>query len=213
MHCDNIIFAIYNYLYTDDSFDLQGVNVCSEKMLTVTTSAQSLYWEEYGLKLHVREHSLPEGMEQCTILIKASTTGQYKLPENFYPVSAFFWFISQPVCKFTKSITMEMEHCAKLENAAKLTFMRALCTQERLPYVFEKTGGHFSSDSHYGTIELNGFSGKVISQEGSSVEFDVQRQYGARIFNIIKTITCYDIEFVVTWNTKAHLSVGVGHCC
>lgn len=196
------------FLPSVENYELKGVDVCGEIILVITKAAQSFSWEKYGLKLHIHEESLPEDMKQCTVVIKASTSGQYKLPDSFHPVSAFFWFISHPVCKFTKSITMEMEHCARLENAANLTFMRAVCTQKSLPYIFEKTGGRFCSDSHYGTIELNGFSGKVIGQERYSKELESSsREYGARIFHITHQVTSYYIDFVVTWNTQAHLTV------
>ena len=178
----------------------------------MTNNADEFRWKKYGLTLHICENSLPKDVEKCTISIKASVAGQYQFPENFHLVSAIFWFRPKPMCKFTKSITMEMEHCAKSENFAKLSFMRANCTQEKLPYTFKKIGGHFTSERHIGSIELNGFSGEGIVQEvppnkhKDSVQY--LRKYSAMIFHCIhqKSIS-YRIDFVVTWNTKTHLAV------
>ena len=185
-------------------FELQGVDTCGETKFVVTNSAQLFEWKEFGLKIRIREETLPEGVECCTVRIKASLAGQYQFPQNFHLVSAVFWLRCEPICKFAKSITMEMEHCAKSENTSKLSFVRSVCTQEKLPYIFRKLGGTFTCNTCYGTIEMNGFSGHTIAQEGSD-----EREYGARIYNIHRSITSYKIDFVVTWNTKAHLTVSV----
>ena len=97
-----------------------------------------------------------------------------------------------------------MEHCAKSKNASKLSFVRAVCTQENLPYIFKKLEGTFAEDNRYGIIETNGFSGLTIAQEESD-----EREYGARTYSIYEGITSYRIDFVVTWNTEAHLTVSV----
>ena len=63
-----------------------------------------------------------------------------------------------------------MQHCARSENVAnlKLKFVRAVCSQKQLPYTFKEVGGDFTRHSSYGVVEVNGFSGLAITQEGSS---------------------------------------------
>ena len=187
--------------------------MCGETTLVVTNSAQSFEWVEFGLKLHIREGTLPAGVDKCIVRIKASTSGQYQLPQDFQLVSAIFWLRCEPMCKFAKSVTMEMDHCAKLENAASLTFMRAKCDQEQLPYIFKEIGGSFSEEKSWGNVELNRFSAEAVALKGGGPEQDqsYQRQYSAMIFHTIphdQSITSYRIDFVVTWNSKTHLKVG-----
>ena len=45
-------------------------------------------------------------------------------------------------------------------------------------------------------------SGLAVVWEGSE-----ERQYAVRTFITKKTITSYSIDFVMTWNTMAHLKV------
>ena len=178
--------------------------MCGETMFVVTKSAQLFEWKEFGLKIHIREETLPEDVERCTVSVKASLAGQYQFPQNLHLVSAVFWLRCEPMCKFAKSVAVEIEHCAKSGNSSKLSFVRAVCTQEKLPYIFNKLGGTFADDDCYGAIETNGFSGLAATQEGPD-----EREYGARIYSICQRITSYKLDFVVTWNTKAHLTVSM----
>ena len=172
--------------------------MCGETTFVVTHNADVFKWEEYGLELCVAEDSLPKDMDKCEIRIKASIAGQYQLPETFSLVSAVFWLRCEPMCKFSKAITMKMEHCARSENA-KLSFVRTYCTPKKLPYTFEKIGGCFTKTD--GTIELKHFSGVGIGG-------DPNQEYCARIFYLSQPgITIYNIDFTVTWNLKAHRTV------
>ena len=103
------------------AWDLRGVEVCGEMTVVVHSSgAQQITWEGFGLKLHIDEGSLPAGLHQCTLTIKASLAGQYEFPDNSYLVSAIFWLRCEPMCTFTKPVTVEMQHCARSENVANL---------------------------------------------------------------------------------------------
>ena len=181
---------------------MEGVDVCGETSLVVTNSAQVFEWEGYGLKLSIPDGSLPKDYDSCKIRIKASLSGQYKFPDDCQLVSAVFWLRCEPMCKFEKPITVEMEHCANLDSASSLCFVRAQCNQPR-PYTFSKIGGRFDGDKHYGTIELEGFSG--VATTGDS-----RRDYCARIYHFNQDEdenTSYEIDFVVTWNIEAKLTV------
>ena len=204
--CQCTVLILFLPFYIVGDFELCGVDVCGETTFEITNSARLFEWTDFGLKLHICEGTLPEGVNQCVVSVKASLAGQYQFPENIHLVSAIFGLRCEPMCKFAKTVTMEMEHCAKSADASKLSFVRALCTQETLPYVFKKIGGHFAGGDRIGCIQLNGFSGVGIGQEGSD-----QREYGASIFYFIQqrsiSYCLVKIDFVVTWNTKAHLTV------
>ena len=174
-------------------------------MVVYSSCYQQISWPGYGLRLNVPEDCLPEGMKQCTINIKASLAGQYEFPENSHLISAVFWLCSEPMCKFVKPITVEIQHCAKLENVTNinLSFVRAVCSQKQLPYTFKQLpGGNFTSHSSYGVIELNGFSGMGIVQTGSD-----KRQYCSKIFFLNNYFGGHRIDLIITWDTEAHLNV------
>ena len=185
-------------------WNLCGVEVCGEMTVVVYSSHyQEIVWPGYGLKLHVYKGCLPTGMEQCTINIKASLAGQYEFPENSHPISAVFWLRCEDVHKFTRPITVEIQHCAQL-LIQKLSFVRAVCSQKQLPYTFKQLpGGNFTSHSSYGVIELNSFSGVGVTQEGSE-----DREYCSQLFYLGHPDRC-KIHYVVTWNIDAHLTVGL----
>ena len=64
---------------------LPGIEECGEESVIVHSShGQLVEWN--GLKLHIHEGSLPEGVHQCKIYIKASLAGQYEIPENSHLV-------------------------------------------------------------------------------------------------------------------------------
>ena len=175
--------------------------------MVITAKKESFMLKECGLKLHVSDKCLPMGIYQCKITIMVSIAGQYDFPENCHPVSAIFWLRCEPICTFVKPVTLEMDHCAKRVNASKLCFVKATCSQKELPYTFRKLKeGVFNRHTSYGVVELHSFSGVGVVQEDSR---EVEREYCAMLFYIGKTIPRYEfqIHFVVTWNTKAHLSV------
>ena len=186
-------------------WELRGVEVCGEMTVVVHSSRpQQITWEEFGLKLHIDEGSLPAGIDQCILDIKASLAGQYEFPDNSYLVSAIFWFRCEPMCKFTKPVTVEMQHCARREKA-KLTFVRAVCSQKQLPYIFKQLGGDFSSHSSYGVVDVNGFSGLAINQEGTNELNYLVNLLSLEVKGRHRIIL--EIFIVVIWNTNAHRTV------
>ena len=184
------------------AWDLPGVDVCGEMTVVLHSSAaQQITWEGFGLKLHIDEGSLPLGIDQCTLTIKASLAGQYEFPDNSYLVSAIIWLRCEPMCKFTKPVMVKMQHCARPENVLKLKFVRAVCSQKQLPYTFKELGGDFTSHSSYGVVEVNGFSGLGIAQKGSK-----KKKYCSQLFCFGPPSFCR-IHFIVTYDDEAHLTV------
>ena len=170
--------------------------------MVVTNAQQNFIWEGYGLILHIPEGCLPEGMEQCIIIIKVSLAGQYEFPENCHLVSAIFWLRCKPKCVFRKQLNLEINHCARSEDVSKLSFVKALCSQEELPYTFQKVGGKFSLNNSYGAVDLDSFSGLGVVQDGSD-----KREYCAMLFYLYQEIVSCTIHFVIVWNVEAHLTV------
>ena len=185
---------------------MRGVEVCGETTMVVySTHTQQISWEDFGLKVLIRKGSLPVGMEQCMINIKASLTGQYEFPEDYDPVSVIIWLRCEAVHSFAKQITLEIEHCAKVESNSnqQLSFVKAFCSQKQLPYSFKQLpGGEFNSESSYGVIELNSFSGIGITKKGS-----VSILYHSKLYYLQKDYNTFEVHFVVTRNIRAHLTV------
>ena len=113
----------------------------------------------YGFNVHMPQSSLPPGLDQCVLQVWVSFTGQYRLPSGYDLVSPVFWVRANPQCRFAPKLTIEIQHCAKITRSTKLSFVRADCSQESLPYVFKRLEGRgsFSEQSSYGSLELDHF--------------------------------------------------------
>ena len=173
-------------------------------MVVHSSQGQLVKWN--GLKLHIHTGSLPEGLQQCTIFIKASLTGDYEFPENTSLVSAIFWLRCEPQCTFIKPITVEIQHCSTKQDLSKLKIVRALCNQKPLPYKFRPLkGGMFVADTSYGAIELAGFSGLGVTEEKSVSN----RLYYNQLFYCDSEVheDRHDIHLIYTWNTETHINV------
>ena len=198
--------AIYNDVHFFAAlWNLPGVEECGEKIVVVHSSqGQLVKWN--GLKLYIHAGSLPEGLQQCTIFIKASLGGDYEFQENTSLVSAVFWLRCEPQCTFTKPITVEIQHCSTKQDLSKLKIVRALCNQKPLPYKFKPLkGGMFVADTSYGAIELAGFSGLGVTEEKSVSD----RLYYNQLFYCDSEVheDGHDIHLIYTWNTEAHINV------
>ena len=179
-------------------------------MVVHSSQAQSFVWKGYGLKLGVPEGCLPAGVKHCIINIKASLSGQYEFPENCHLAGAVFWLRCETVRKFEKPITVEIQHCAKLEHdGLKMKFVRASCRQEQLPYAFKPIGGTFSIHSSYGVVDVTSFSGIapiIETISGSELELSFRR-YCSKLFYNNSHQSHLDIHLTVTWDDEAHLTV------
>jgi hypothetical protein len=184
------------------------VDVCAETTLTVTNAAQDFVWEGYGLKLGIPKDCLPPGIEQCSVSIKASVSGQYEFPDNTHPVSPIFWLRCEPrFKKFTLPISVGIQHCGKSKDVSKLSLVKACCSQVNLPYSFKQLQGSqfYNEGSHsYGATELTSFSGVGVAQD----ELE-DKEYVAMLFYLRQKTFTHVIHFVVTWNNETHLTVRV----
>ena len=152
-------------------------------------------WKGHGLRLQVPADALESLSPPATITIQASLCGHYHLPDNTQLVSAVYW-IAFPG-KFSRPVTLEVQHCAALEQShtlSSLSFVRAKCSQETLPYNFKPIqGGVFSASSRHGAIELSHFSGVGITSEDS----EQSKHYTAHTFYIPQSPTTWLMHFII----------------
>ena len=195
------------FFYTSDS--IRGVEVVGETNFVVSTKASSFEWEGYGLRLNISEDSLPTGMDECRINIKASLSGPFELPEDSKLLSPIFWISA--LCKFKKPVILEIQHCASRDEASfsDLNFISTKCSQKTLPYIFEQLdGGRFPADSSYGSIQLSHFSGIVVRGRKRTPQ-----TYCAQIYYTIKEeASDWRVYFIITKDLDALKTVCVAQC-
>ena len=197
MHEHLIILAGY------DGF--LGVEVVSEEELVVRNKAMNFDWKDHGFKLHVPENALPKDLPELSINIKASLAGHFELPKGYELVSAVYW-VATPG-RFTKAVTVEVQHCANFSNPSQLHFVRTSCAQKSLPYKFKFVdGGSFLPGSKYGVLSTTHFSGSGIAKEVTSGEHSCQ--YCAQVYFTVQHLPDYwYCHFVVTKDLEMCLAV------
>ena len=206
------IFGIRPYLYnvltmclmhfTTFSGYLRGLDVIGETSFIVfTNQAQTFHWVGYGLKVHIPQEALPPDVEKCRILIKVGLSGKFALPPDLSLMSAIYWLDTEPRCKFSKSITLEVQHCTSPTQSSQLSFVVARCSQKELPYSFKILhGGVFRSHTSFGSIQLNHFSFIAVTGNG-------EPQYCARLYYTGNNQTTRKAHFVITKNFEACVTV------
>ena len=187
------------------------MDVITETSFDITSQAHTYEWRGYGVKLHVQQDSLPTDCPQCRVEMRASLSGQYTFPADCELVSGVFWIYCPK--KFTKCAILEVQHCTTQRKG--LSFFRAECSQEQLPYVFQRQkGGVFSELSSHGSIELSRFSGWVIgwvkslfvSQQSDDQQPDILQpqsdiqQYMGQVFYASDTSNEWKVVFAF-WRT------------
>ena len=173
------------------------MEVIGETAFTVTNHGALFEWKGYGLKLCVPKESLPVGIGECRVNIRASFSGQFQLSENWDLLSPVFWILAP--CKFTKPVTLEIQHCGLRADETvlpDLSFVSARCSQRDLPYRFEQLdGGLFTTYSYYGSIQLKHFSGIGIAGRKST-----PRSYCVHLYHSIKQIYDWRFYLAITLN-------------
>ena len=197
---------------------LRGVEVIDHITFTYTDRAQSFYWRRFGFKMHLPDHALPPGVNECQIRIQASLSGQFQFPEDTEILSCVYW-VTCPH-KFAKPVTVEIQHCAKpehLQHPSNLIFIVAKCNQY-LPYQFKiLDGGVFSPHSRYGSIELTHFSGLGIAFHSvmqwlglSSYQPQLDpKNYCARLYYSRSGIHCWEVYFAIMWDLEVYIAVSI----
>ena len=133
-----------------------------------------------------------------TTHIRASLSGEYKLPDNRVLVSEVFWLsLDPPVETFHKKVTITLQHCASDGNSA-LTFITS--TQDNPPYTFLPLPGGSFSESGHGTIDVDHFSPFGLIARRKSYAF-------CTFYLPIEKPKTHEVHITVTPNLKIHLEV------
>ena len=192
-----------------------GIEVIGETEITVPNDGGTLEWKGYGLKLHVPEHScsLQANSEECRIIIRASLSGAFKLPDDTELLSPIFWMSVADGQKFLKPVTLEIQHCASRHeiededesSLADLSFMSAESFAEvgHLPYIFKALeGGVFTDYSSYGSIQLTQLSGVGVAGCKAT-----PCCYRAHVYRTNTGVRDWRFYFVVTRDLEAQRKV------
>lgn len=169
----------------------------------VTNEAQYFKWAGYGLNVSIPQGSLPANLKECRFLIKIGLSGQLALPQNTTLVSGVYWLDTEPCCKFSKPIVLEVQHCANPTQTSELSFIHARCSQKELPYDFKTLeGGAFTPHSSYGTIPMSHFSIVAVTQKGKG-----DPKYCAGLYYVGSKLSSLIAHFVITKNFDACITV------
>ena len=185
---------------------LIGVEVVSEKKLVVTNEVMKFHWKDHGFKMYIPKNALPKGVSEYLVNIQVSLAGQFKLPPGYDLVSAVYW-VATPG-RFTKPVTIEVQHCGNFSKPSQLCFARTSCAQKSLPYKFEIIDeGSFTPGNKYGTLSTNHFSGTGIAKKVMPGEHSCL--YCAQVYFTVKNLqdNWYYCHFVITKDLEMCLTV------
>ena len=195
------------FLFLGDLCTFETFEVFAETSFVVTDShSHSFEWQRYGIKLHIPEGAVPAQHTECRVAIKACLAGQFIIPDDLQLVSCIYW-LSCPQ-KFLKPITLEIEHCASFQDSSQfssLRFIVANSSQGKLPYQFRvlEQGTFVHS---YGSIQVSQFS-----FFGISILKRIWRSwlptYYSRLHYIWKDVNTWDVDYVITLQLQAALTV------
>ena len=214
----NVWCDVCLYVPCHHSGYLRCVEVIDHTSFTYTGRAQSFSWRRFGFKIHLPDHALPPGVNECQLHIKASLSGQFQFPEDTECVSGIYW-IASPYT-FEKPVTVEIQHCVTkpeyLQHPSSFTFIVAKCTQEDLPYQFEiLDGGVFSPNSRYGSIKLTHFSGVGVAfqtphppSHSDHQKYESEaKSYCARLYYSSSGVHSWEVYFAIMWDLDLHINV------
>ena len=205
---ETTVTVLYTELQSFSSGFVRGVEIVGETKFTVLEQGGSFKWRGYGMRLFVPKDSFTAslGVGECTINIRVSLSGHFQLPGDSDFLSPVFW-IAAP-CRFTKPVTLEIQHCALGEDEAALShlaFVSTKCSQRDLPYIFRGLdGGAFSKNSTYGSIQLSNFSGIAVTGRKNT-----PRSYCAHLYHTMKQVYDWRFYLVITQNIDAQITVSV----
>ena len=201
------------------SVPIRGADIIATVALQVFPGRPVTYaWHGHGLRLHIPADALKPRASPLTMIIQASLSGHFQLPDDTELVSGIYW-VSFPQ-EFLKPATIEVQHCAYLEHPDQLSslfFITARCNQKTLPYQFQPLpSGVFSTDSSYGTIELSHFSGVGVVRKkgkgkgkgrGKKGEEGEEKRYSAHTYYISQAATTWLMHFTIVCDLELCLKV------
>jgi len=183
---------------------LRGVTASfSEKTFSIDRRG-SQDFKSNGLQLHIPEGALPtECTGGCEVDVKTSLVGEFQFPDDSELVSCIYWLSCSQ--QFLKPVTLQIQHCASIEDLSHLRFVVAKSSQSELPYKFEVLEkGTFSQDSSYGSLEISQFSffGIIIRKI-----FRRHISYYSALYYIQQGVNSWHVDVVVSRNLEVHLQV------
>ena len=150
---------------------LCNVQIAEKKVFYIERNeAQSLYWEEYGLRIHFSQNAV-SSPDDCKVAITVLVGGHFKFPKRSVLVSAVYGI---SICKpLLKPLTLEIQHCVILHKQAEancLHFVRAIFHPQTQSYDFKQLldGGQFYPGNRYGSIISDQFSFVAIIADWSA---------------------------------------------
>ena len=189
-----------------------GIDIIGQTEVTVDSSGVQPYeWKDYGLRLHVPKGALPNGADG-TITIKASLSGQFKLPRHHHLVSAVYEIHSNT--DHSSPVTIEIQHCSPPDSISSLSFASIMASTKGPPFKFElHRGGVFSSHSQYGSIaikQLCSISLLAVVRSVSRLPQFLYKQslyYCAQLLYICNQPTDWTLHLVMSRDLEAETKV------
>ena len=148
----------------DSSSDLKETmeaKIIAVKTVQVTNEEQHIFWEGYGLRLHIPSNSLPENCSQFELKMSVSRSQHYKLPDDDGILVSAVYSFSHTLGhkKLQKPVTVEMQHCVANSAYNPLCILQAEDTSDTFSVI---EGGTFDHNEGYGVIELRHFCSLAV---------------------------------------------------
>ena len=172
----------------------------AHKTVLVTNEEQHIFWEEYGLRLHIPSNSLPEDCSQFELEIDVGLPEEFELPGGDGTIVSAVYSFSHGLGdkRLRQPVTLEMQHCAASTALDNLSVIRANAGSNQFTVV---PGGDFTSSEGYGAIKLFKFS-RFAEWLKRSLRPLFPIEYSARTFytNIIHNQ--FHLEFCIIRNMR-----------
>ena len=185
--------------------DIRGADIVAQTTIEITPDQPlDFHWEGHGFRVYIPAGAVSR---RVTLCIQASLSGDYLLPDDGVLVSGVYWLSLHPhVKKFQKKATITLQHCANDDSS--VSFVTARCTQEPMPYQFEKLPGASFSTHKEGAIQVDHFSACAASASPTSIS-----EYAICSYYIPKKPNVFDIHITVTPNLDMQLEVRTPCSC
>ena len=157
----NVIHKFCMVYYTVKA-STYNITQMESKAFTVGRDGAVNYDPVHGSSLHVAEDSLPDGIDEVTI-IRRHGLNPCKLHSSMQLCSAIVYFETEPLIEFTKDVHIEIPHCFSSVNTQELCFVKYDHFMDYTGFGEIHLGGIFPADYPYGVISTKTFSAYSIS--------------------------------------------------
>ena len=184
---------------------IRGADIVAQTTVEITPDLPlDFHWEGHGFRVYIPADAV---CRRVTLCIQASLSGDYQLPDDGVLVSGVYWLSLHPhIKRFQNKATITLQHCANDDSS--VSFVTARCTQEPMPYHFEKLPGASFTTQKEGAIQVDHFSGFAVSASSTSMS-----EYAICSYYIPKKLNVFDIHITVTQNLDLQLEVRTPCSC